>query len=244
MGDYRGRMGFCGGRVCGLANPPPSNTTNEILFLDDQPAPIFDRWGRTSEAPDHWFGQASIRKRLYVGGLPRIDNFTALEAEITNLFSGFKLEAISRLISPDPKRRSIPGNHYFVFVDMESSEEADRAVDKLLGTPTWWGGKLKVHRARPGSDSKRVLREQSSVGGGGERGEERWQDGEGKWDEERSWKGGESRVQGEKTWKGNWRGETEETQNGTMNGEAENGMILGRETKNRPREGILINLDD
>ncbi|KAF8455985.1 hypothetical protein BGX38DRAFT_119857 [Terfezia claveryi] len=121
-----------------------------VLWREDESTPIFDRWTRTSDAPSHWFGQASLGKRLYVGGLPRIDNFTALEAEITKLFSGFKLEAISRLISPDPKRKSTPGNHYFVFVDMESTKEADRAVERLLGAPTWWGGKLKVHRARAG----------------------------------------------------------------------------------------------
>ncbi|KAF8420405.1 hypothetical protein EV426DRAFT_537678 [Tirmania nivea] len=202
---------------------------------ENQPPPIFDRWARTSHAPSHWFGQASLGKRLYVGGLPRIDNFTALEAEITKLFSGFKLEAISRLISPDPMRRNLPGNHYFVFVDMESSEEADRAVERLLGAPTWWGGKLKVHKARPGSDSRRVVREQSLLDleeEGKEEGEKSWQGGEGKWNRKRSLGGVGPRIEGGGSWKGNWRRETEEIQNGALGGEVKNDIISGQKDQN------------
>ena len=66
-------------------------------------------------------------------------------------------EAISKVISPSIKQRSQPGNHYYVFVDMESPEEANRAIKELNGSE-FMGSNLRINRAK-GDSHKPAERE-------------------------------------------------------------------------------------
>ena len=84
-------------------------------------------------------------RRLYVGGLPRIAQQRAVDAEMLQLFTGFRLEAVSKIISPHESKRNVPGSHYYCFVDLPTAEDAQAAVQKLDGTVTRYGGTYKVN---------------------------------------------------------------------------------------------------
>ena len=117
----------------------------------------FDRWSRSDPSND-WSGMSEQGPRLYVGGLPRIEPHSTVEVEMQDLFKGFDIQAISKIISPHKSKQSIPGNHYYLFVDLSTASGASAAVDSLNGLPSKWGGVLRVSKAR--GDSKRVIREQ------------------------------------------------------------------------------------
>ncbi|OCL05748.1 hypothetical protein AOQ84DRAFT_390669 [Glonium stellatum] len=87
------------------------------------------------------------KRRLYVGGLPKPTNQHASDAEIRELFSGFEVVAVSKVISPHESIQSKPGNHFYAFVDFPSSEEADAAAKALNGKLAF-GGRLKVNYSR------------------------------------------------------------------------------------------------
>jgi len=50
----------------------------------------FDRWSR-NDASDHWRRMAAEGRRLYVGGLPRIEPQTLVNTEIGSLFKKFSV---------------------------------------------------------------------------------------------------------------------------------------------------------
>lgn len=52
--------------------------------------PTFDRWTRR-DAADHWTGYSEQGRRLWVGGLPRMDDHVTVNNEVRELFKGFKL---------------------------------------------------------------------------------------------------------------------------------------------------------
>jgi hypothetical protein len=56
-------------------------------------------------------------------------------------------EAISKVISPPESIQLKPGNHFYTFVDLPSSEEADAAIKALNGKLAF-GGRLRVHNSR------------------------------------------------------------------------------------------------
>ncbi|EEH36401.2 hypothetical protein PAAG_06819 [Paracoccidioides lutzii Pb01] len=111
---------------------------------------VFERWER-SDASSHWYDYSSQGRRLFVGGLPRMPNQPTADYEIRKLFYGFNIEAISKVISPHPSKRSQPGNHYYLFVDLASSEEADRAIEALTGVSAVWGSRVHINKARGNS---------------------------------------------------------------------------------------------
>ncbi|WEW58995.1 hypothetical protein PRK78_004463 [Emydomyces testavorans] len=133
-------------------SPKPQFGRRNPSNQDEQLPPpfIFDRWGR-DDAASHWYGVADEGRRLFVGGLPRMPNQATADYEIQKLFYGFKIEAISKVISPHPSKRSQPGNHYFLFVDLESAEEADRAIKTLGGVSAVWGSPVRINKARGNS---------------------------------------------------------------------------------------------
>ncbi|KAL2391787.1 hypothetical protein ABEF92_000918 [Exophiala dermatitidis] len=149
-------------------NPGP------ILFVSRESSgdykPTFDRWNRT-DASSHWQAPQTEGRRLFVGGLPRIEPQSALDEEIQVLFathlpdSNTKPTAVSKLISPHPSKvvGGEPGNHYYCFVDLERAEDVDVVIEKLAGAQGSWGGAVRVGRAREqrerGPDRK-VVREQ------------------------------------------------------------------------------------
>ncbi|EER42969.1 ribonucleoprotein [Histoplasma capsulatum H143] len=110
----------------------------------------FERWER-SDAASHWYDYSAQGRRLFVGGLPRMPDQPTADYEIRKLFYGFNVEAISKVISPHPSKRSQPGNHYYLFVDLASSNEAERAIDALSGVSAVWGSRVHIHKARGNS---------------------------------------------------------------------------------------------
>lgn len=57
-------------------------------------------------------------------------------------------ENVSKQFTPHPAKRFEPGDHYYLFVDLSSVEEAQTAMDALNGQDGPWGGSLRVQRAR------------------------------------------------------------------------------------------------
>ncbi|KAL1983673.1 hypothetical protein VTN96DRAFT_10102 [Rasamsonia emersonii] len=111
------------------------------------PSYTFDRWQR-NDASAHFKGYSEQGRRLYVGGLPKLSSQLTIDNEIRNFFKGYNVEAISKLISPHPSKRFEPGNHYYLFVDFASADEASAAKASLNGQEGPWGGKIKIGHAR------------------------------------------------------------------------------------------------
>ncbi|KAF2830526.1 hypothetical protein CC86DRAFT_162590 [Ophiobolus disseminans] len=83
-------------------------------------------------------------RRLYVGGLPKpVDNHTT-DLEIRELFKDFEVEAVSKVNSRN--RELLRENGWYVFVDLESAEEAERAMAQMNGIVRW-DGNIKVNLA-------------------------------------------------------------------------------------------------
>ncbi|KAK0467282.1 putative ribonucleoprotein [Desarmillaria tabescens] len=131
----------------GKARRPRPHPSPKIFPL------VFEGW-RESNASDHWEGYAAQGKRLYVGGLPTMASHRVLNENIRELFRGFQLEAVSKMISP-PVHRPGPRNHFYVFVDFTNATEAGEAAKKLDGTLAF-GGRIRVSRAKDNSNSRKV----------------------------------------------------------------------------------------
>lgn len=134
-----------------------------------------DRWRRQDNLGFAKVNSDSSR-RVYVGGLPRLTEHEALQGNIHTFFQGYSMyvllllllfssfflfrwpdtgthqhvssENVSKLFTPHPGKRFEPGDHYYLFVDLSTVEEAQRAMDTLNGQPGPWGGALRVQRAR------------------------------------------------------------------------------------------------
>ena len=118
-------------------------------------SPSFNRWTQPGE--QHIQQQSSQQGlRLYVGNLPRIEPQGALEAEIQQLFAAFQITAVSKLISPHPSKieEEAEGNFYYCFVDLQTPEEVQMAVDETNGKQGSWGGEMRVGKARDNRDRK------------------------------------------------------------------------------------------
>ncbi|KAI2788245.1 hypothetical protein POX_e06258 [Penicillium oxalicum] len=87
-------------------------------------------------------------QRVYVGGLPRLTEPESVQSNMKTFFQGYNVETVSKVFSPHPAKRFEPGDHYYLFVDLSSVEEAQRAMDTLNGQQGPWGGPLRVQRAR------------------------------------------------------------------------------------------------
>ncbi|KAI1637235.1 hypothetical protein F4809DRAFT_605189 [Biscogniauxia mediterranea] len=85
--------------------------------------------------------------RLCVAGLPRMTDQATNFEEISGLFKGFKVEAISKRISAHEKWRSVPGNHDYCFVDFATPKQAQEAREAVDGTD-FRGAPLKVSFAK------------------------------------------------------------------------------------------------
>ncbi|KAA8646906.1 hypothetical protein EYZ11_007545 [Aspergillus tanneri] len=110
-----------------------------------------DRWrrdDRRDESTPAAKPSSDSSCRLYVGGLPRLTDQEAINSNITNFFRDFNIENISKLFTPHPAKRFEPGDHYYLFVDFSSVEEAQSAMDALNGQEGPWGGSIRVQRAR------------------------------------------------------------------------------------------------
>jgi len=98
--------------------------------------------------------------RLYVGGLPQIENQDSFGDDVKAVFKEFKVETVSKVIAPHESKLGTPGNHYYCFVDLASVDEAQAAAAALDGVESPWGGNLKINAAKARTTERRM-------GGGG-----------------------------------------------------------------------------
>ncbi|HZT44047.1 MAG TPA: RNA-binding protein [Chthonomonadaceae bacterium] len=95
-----------------------------------------------------------MAKRIYVGGLP----YSATEEDLINHFSSAGTVKDATIVTD----RYTGQARGFGFVEMESDEEADTAINSLNGTQM--GGRtLTVNEAKPRDDQSRSR----GAGGGG-----------------------------------------------------------------------------
>ena len=94
-----------------------------------------------------------MAKRIYVGGLP----YSATEQDLENLFAPSGTVASVSVIT-DKYTGQAKG---FGFVEMETDEQADAAIQALNGTQMG-GRELTVNEAKPREDRSR-----GGYGGGG-----------------------------------------------------------------------------
>jgi RNA recognition motif-containing protein len=118
-----------------IQNRPESNQERNDAFS-------FDRWRRL-ESPENMDKAGQEGRRVYVGGLPRFDSQADANVQLRELFAGFDVLVISKLISTPEEKRYHNGHHNYCFVDLSAPEEAQRAMTELDGKEKW-GWKIKV----------------------------------------------------------------------------------------------------
>ncbi|KAL6707702.1 hypothetical protein ACN47E_003823 [Coniothyrium glycines] len=84
------------------------------------------------------------KRRLFVGNLPRPVDHHASDTEIREIFHGFYVEAVSKVKWPSHGRSQEQA--WYAFVDLTSSEEAQRAIRQLDGAEMF-GEELVVRLA-------------------------------------------------------------------------------------------------
>lgn len=112
------------------------------------------------DALSHWTAPAMENRRLYVGGLPQIAHQYTLNAEMVELFNGYDIQAVSKLIWPHESKQNEPGSHFYAFVDLATAEEAADAFCVLNGKPTPHGGIYRISCSQRNQGSAIVHREQ------------------------------------------------------------------------------------
>jgi hypothetical protein len=165
------------GNAYGNENGTPSRTTREYLVLSRSqrsanicPAgeyrPTSDRFPRPDTRTPYSSTSPTDQpnsKRLYVGGLPKYDSQTSIDTEIHSIFDGFSITAISKQISPHPSKiiEGANENCFYLFVDLASADETERAIEGLDGKEMYWGGRLRVNRAK--GENKRVVKDRGML---------------------------------------------------------------------------------
>lgn len=114
----------------------------------------------SNEALSHWTAPSVENRRLYVGGLPQIPHQRTLNEEMVNLFDGYDIQAVSKLVWPHGSKQMEPGSHFYAFVDLATAEEAADAVKNLNGKPTPHSGTYRVRCSQRTNGSAIVHREQ------------------------------------------------------------------------------------
>jgi RNA recognition motif-containing protein len=122
----------------------------------------FDRWRRL-EKPEELDVAVKEGRRVYVGGLPRFKDQADTNSQIRELFAGYTVEVVSKLISAHESKKDEIGNHNYCFVDLATADEAAQAIGALDGLSKWnWD--IKVRQAS-GSSGKLRERRRLFVGG-------------------------------------------------------------------------------
>ncbi|KAM0513644.1 hypothetical protein ACHAPE_007694 [Trichoderma viride] len=86
-------------------------------------------------------------KRLYVGGLAKMGDQDQNDQEMMGIFTGFNPSYIGKRIAPHDSSRSPAGTYYYCFVDFETQDEAQAAMQALDGAE-YDGSALKVSLAK------------------------------------------------------------------------------------------------
>ncbi|KAL8833020.1 MAG: hypothetical protein Q9170_004566 [Blastenia crenularia] len=132
----------------GVAASRKRKATNQHHSTHTDGSPTFQRWTR-NDASDHFKGYSEQGRRVWVGGLPKMGQHDAVDLGIRELFTGFEIEAVSKVVIPraptsgDPKA----GNNRYLFVDFRTADEAARAVRAADGKYAW-DVKVRVQVAR------------------------------------------------------------------------------------------------
>lgn len=76
----------------GVASPKRRRPRDphDRIRQERRPTPVFDRWTRT-DASDHFRGYNEQRRRLWVGGLPRMGDHHTVNDEVRNVFKDFRM---------------------------------------------------------------------------------------------------------------------------------------------------------
>lgn len=138
----------------------PGQSDQRVRNTQENARPVFDRWTRT-DAPDHWKGYSEQGRRLFVGGLPPMPPHHTVDNEIRELFKGYSVEAVSKVIIPQAPAFGDPKawNHRYLFVDFSTSEEANHAAKATNGRQAW-GVKIRVQPSRIPDSQKPNEREE------------------------------------------------------------------------------------
>lgn len=91
------------------------------------------------------------RRRLFVSGLPEFQSQQATEDSIQELFTGYTVSTVSKLNLPRDLSEGTDG-HCFCFVELATSEDADKAMVEL-DWKEMWGGKIRV---KPATSNRRA----------------------------------------------------------------------------------------
>lgn len=136
----------------GLAKSPGDRSQQlaDGSFRFDRKPAMTDHWQRNNRdnVPSSSSHQVDQSRRLYIGGLPREEDQEKLKDNIRAFFKGYNVEIASKLFTPHPAKRFEPGDHYYLFVDFDTAEDAETAMNTLNGQDGPWGGKIRVQRAR------------------------------------------------------------------------------------------------
>lgn len=136
------------------------DTATAVAALNGLPAWNWKlRVSRATGSP----AKAGERRRVYVSGLPEFDGVEATEKGVRELFEGYEVRNVSRLLQPrEPK--SEEGNRCYCFVELGTDEERERAIAEL-DWKEMWGWKVRV-KAATGTERTGPSTPASAVGGG------------------------------------------------------------------------------
>ncbi|KAJ4361016.1 uncharacterized protein N0V89_001585 [Didymosphaeria variabile] len=114
------------------------------------------RWGTSTFSPVEQDPESLLlpihrRRRLIVSGMPKPANQHTSDAELRELFRGFAVEAVSKVKWPRENVHGTSKDIQYAFVDLESAEEAERAMQQLNGAECW-GGKVRIGVAQQAHD--------------------------------------------------------------------------------------------
>ncbi|KAK6535695.1 hypothetical protein TWF694_002145 [Orbilia ellipsospora] len=101
------------------------------------------------------YGSSRVQEstRLFVGGLPHVENINELEDLMTELFNGFHIESLSGIFSSKKGKFSNSENSSYCFVDLVGLDETRMAIQVLNNRQTSWGI-ARVNYASGGSDGR------------------------------------------------------------------------------------------
>lgn len=103
--------------------------------------------------------QLGTTSRIYVGGLPLIESQEELETQLRAFFHEYPLQKVTNLRTPHPSKQTeeMQGEYHYCFVEVESPQIAQKAVENLDGKESPSGGTYKVRLARdPVTSTTRV----------------------------------------------------------------------------------------
>ncbi|CZT02815.1 hypothetical protein WAI453_012106 [Rhynchosporium graminicola] len=138
-----------------------SNPWDRAVDIESQ---SFRRWNTLEEPQDQNVASREGR-RLYLGGLPRFQTQQDAHDQIGRLFKDYNVQIISKPISAHKSKRDLPGNHNYVFIDLESPEEVILAAHELDGI-SMWGWNLEIDFASVASTSGKVFERRTVYVGG------------------------------------------------------------------------------